>query len=118
MPPLMEHFPEVPLTDPQMVAARRYESGDQPSLFGATPGGVTSRTKMMQIAHGFLLDAGNVVERYPTHKPGWISDLVRGQHAEDQVIVWVTFDEEGDQLEAGRFPAPAPLGPDVDGRTH
>jgi hypothetical protein len=99
MPPLMEHFHEVPLTDPQMVAARRYESGDQPSLFGATPGGVTSRTKMMQIAHGFLLDAGNIVERYPTHKPGWISDLVRGQHAEDQVIIWVTFDEEGDQLE-------------------
>lgn len=98
MPPLMESFHEVPLTDEQMAAARRFESGDQPSLFGATPGGVTSRTKMMQIAHGFLLDSGRVAERYPTHKPGWIRDLICREHADEQVIVWVTFDEEGDAL--------------------
>lgn len=98
MRPLTENFPQVPLTPEQMQAARRYETGEQPSLFGATPGGVTSRTKMMQIAHGFELDGGKVAARYPTHKPAWIADLVNGQHADDAVIVWVTFDEEGDQL--------------------
>lgn len=99
MPPLREIFTEVPLTDEQMTAARRYETGDQASLFGATPGGIVSRTKMMQIAHGFELDSGQVVARYPTHKPQWIADLVNGEHLTDQVIVWVTFDEEGDWLE-------------------
>jgi DNA modification methylase len=98
LPKMSEVFPQVPLTEEQVAAARIHETGDQPSLFGATPGGVTSRTKMMQIAHGFELADGKVAHRYPTHKPQWIADLVNGQHADDQVIVWVTFDEEGDQL--------------------
>ena len=100
LPEMTERFPVVALTDEQTTAARMHETGDQPSLFGATPGGITSRTKMMQIAHGFELGDGKVVERYPTLKPAWIADLVNGEHAEDQVIIWVTFDEEGDQLAA------------------
>lgn len=100
LPDLTEVFPQVSLTDEQMTAARLHETGDQSSLFGATPGGITSRTKMMQIAHGFELDAGKVARRYPTLKPQWIADLVNGDHKTEQVIVWVTFDEEGDQLAA------------------
>lgn len=100
LPELVELFPSVPLTEEQTMAAHCHESGDQPSLFGVTPGGVTSRTKMMQIAHGFELADGHVAVRYPTHKPTWIADIVAGKHADDQVIVWVTFDEEGDQLAA------------------
>lgn len=98
MPPLTELFPQVDLTTEQNEAARRYEHGDQASLFGATPGGITSRTKMMQIAHGFELDSGKIAHRYPTLKPQWVADLVNGQHGDDQVICWVTFDEEGDAL--------------------
>lgn len=98
LPEMTEEFPQVPLTDAQLVAARLHEVGDQPSLFGATPGGVTSRTKMMQIAHGFELADGKVAQRYPSNKPQWIADLVNDAHLDDQVIVWVTFDEEGDQL--------------------
>lgn len=98
LPELRELFPRIPLTEPQMAAARRWESGD-PSLFGATPGGVTSRTKMMQIAHGFELDGGEVVARYPTLKPDWIAATC-AEHGDEQVIVWVTFDEEGDTLAA------------------
>lgn len=98
LPDMTEVFPQVELTDEQTAAARIHEAGDQPSLFGATPGGVTSRTKMMQIAHGFELADGKIAHRYPTHKPQWIADLVNGEHADDQVVIWVTFDEEGDQL--------------------
>jgi hypothetical protein len=98
LPALDERFPDVALTPEQNAGARRYESGD-PSLFGATPGGITSRTKMMQIAHGFELDKGKVAHRYPAHKPRWIADLIAQDHPTEQVIVWVTFDEEGDQLE-------------------
>ncbi len=100
LPPLEESFPQVPLTDDQLEAARGYETGDQPSLFGATPGGVTSRTKMMQIAHGFELNAGKIAHRYPTHKPAAVAALCNEAHGDEQVIVWVTFDEEGDQLAA------------------
>lgn len=98
LPSLTETFPDVPLTVAQMDAARSFESGDQPSLFGATPGGITSRTKMMQIAHGFTLGDGQIVDRMATNKPAWIADLVLNEHGDDQVIIWVTFDEEGDQL--------------------
>jgi hypothetical protein len=97
LPPLDERFPTVALTPEQNAAARRFEQGD-PSLFGATPGGITSRTKMMQIAHGFELDGGAVAHRYPAHKPRWIADLIATDHPDEQVIVWVTFDEEGDAL--------------------
>jgi len=96
--PLTETFPTVDLTPEQSEAARRYEHGDQPSLFGATPGGITSRTKMMQIAHGFELDDGAVVAEYPTLKPEAVRALACDRHGDEQVIVWVTFDEEGDRL--------------------
>lgn len=97
LPELVTLYPQIVLTDEQMVAARTYEVGDQPSIFGATPGGITSRTKMMQIAHGFELDSGTVAARYPTLKPGWIAETC-ARHGGEQVIVWVTFDEEGDRL--------------------
>lgn len=99
LPPLDVEYLSVPLTDEQIVAAQQWESGNQPSLFGATPGGVTSRTKVMQIAHGFELDSGKVKARYPSFKPEFIADLANEKHGEDQVIIWVTYDEEGDQLE-------------------
>ena len=54
LPALNVHFPRVPLTDEQRQAAREYEGGEQ-SLFGATAGGITSRTKIAQIANGFEL---------------------------------------------------------------
>lgn len=98
LPELRTVFPPVPLNDAQLLRARDYEVGDQASLFGATPGGITSRTKMMQIAHGFELDSGSIVARYDSHKPAWIAKKAL-EHAPEQVIIWVTFDEEGDQLE-------------------
>lgn len=98
LPEMTEQFPAVPLTDEQLTAARQHESAEQGSLFGVTAGGVTSRTKLMQIAHGFELEDGSVAATYATHKPEWIADLINCEHAEDQVIVWVTFDREGDQL--------------------
>lgn len=97
LPTLHTEFPLVELTDDQRARGREHEHGDQPSLFGATPGGITSRTKMMQIAHGFVLDSGRVAESFPSNKPEWIVNKI-GEF-DEQVIVWVTFDEEGDRIE-------------------
>jgi DNA modification methylase len=99
LPPLESRFPSVALTTAQMERARVWEAGDQSSLFGATPAGITSRTKMMQIAHGFELD-GATVRHMPSNKPTDIAQLVNGDHGHEQVIVWVTFDQEADQLAA------------------
>jgi hypothetical protein len=57
LPPLHTHFPRVELTPEQRDRARAWESGRQPSLLGVTPGGVTSRTKLAQIANGFEMAA-------------------------------------------------------------
>ena len=45
------------------------------------------------------LDSGKVVAHYPTLKPRWIVDKIL-EHGDEQVIVWVTFDHEGDQIAA------------------
>jgi DNA modification methylase len=96
MPELVELFPPVELTAEQRARARGWESGSQPSLLGATPGGVTSRVKMQQISNGFELVDGKA-EWFASEKPAFVGDLVR-QHPDEQVIVWVHFDAEGDHL--------------------
>lgn len=100
LPPLETTFPQVPMTDEQMEAAREFERSTQASLFGATPGGITSRTKMMQIAHGFVYENGKVARTMASHKPRFIADLCNDDHGDEPVIVWVTFDHEGDQIAA------------------
>lgn len=97
LPPLEVIYPHVDLTPEQSEAARDWEAGDQPSLFGATPGGITSRTKMMQIANGFQLGEDEI-KRIPSRKPAEIARLANDVHGDEQVLVWVNFDEEGDRL--------------------
>ncbi len=100
LPPATVLYPDVDLTVEQSEAAREYESGDQPSLFGATPGGITSRTKMMQVAHGFVLNGDEPIRTFPTNKPDDIAALANVTHGDEPIVIWVTFDREGDQLGA------------------
>jgi DNA modification methylase len=98
LPPLDVSYPHIEVTAEQMEQARAHEAGEQASLFGATPGGITSRTKMLQIANGFTY--GDETERFHSNKPLWIAECANVTHADEQVIVWVKFDEEGDALAA------------------
>lgn len=95
--PLEIIYPHIGLTPEQMEAAREYEAGTQPSLFGATPGGIVSRTKVMQIAHGFKID-GKTIDTYPTLKPAAIAAICNVDHPNEQIVIWVTFDREAEQL--------------------
>jgi len=97
LPKLIEEFPQIDLLDEQMVRARVHESGDQSSLFGATPGGITSRTKLAQISNGFELVDGKV-ERFPSLKPEAVAELVNVTHASERVIVWIKYREEARHL--------------------
>ncbi len=97
LPELVEEFPPIELTDAQLSRARVHEHGDQPSLFGATPGGITSRTKLAQISNGFELIEGDA-EFFPSLKPEAVAQLVNERHRLERCIVWIKYREEGRQL--------------------
>jgi DNA modification methylase/superfamily II DNA or RNA helicase len=101
LPALNVHYPRVGLTEEQRVAARGWEAGNQPSFLGATPGGITSRTKLVQIANGFEL--GTPTRRFLSAKPDTVARLANVTHPDEQVLVWVNYDEEAAQL-AARIP--------------
>lgn len=100
LPELVTEYPRIELTEEQRDASLEYDRAEQMSLLGVNAGGITSRTKLQQIASGFLLDSGRIVARFPSRKPQWIADLCTTTHADEQCIVWVNFDEEGDQIAA------------------
>lgn len=96
VPELVEYFPSVDLTDEQRIRGREFEAGDQPSLFGATPGGIVSRTKVAQISNGFeITDDG--VDTFDAFKPADIVGIVES-HPDEQVIVWTKYQREAEQL--------------------
>ncbi len=71
-------------------------------LFSDDRLGVTERTKLSQIAKGFLYDStgkARTVVRIPSVKPAFVADLVRTDVADGrQVLVWTIFDEETEIL--------------------
>jgi DNA modification methylase len=97
LPELNVIYESVPLTDEQMSRARQWESGQQPSLFGATPGGITSRTKVLQIANGFELVNGKPVS-FASNKPATVAEIANDRYPDERVIVWTNYDEEAAQL--------------------
>jgi hypothetical protein len=92
-PEFLEHSLEP--TDEQMAMAAGifHESGA--GLLGDQSLGITQRTKLSQIAKGFIY-TGKTAQRFPSPKPGFIADLIRSEIADGrQVLVWTVFDEEG-----------------------
>jgi len=97
-PPLTVEYPDVQLTAAQHERARGFESG-QPSLLGYGVAGITSRIKMAQIANGFLYNSGKIESEFPSDKPAEVARIATEVHPDDRIIVWVSFDAEGDQLQ-------------------
>lgn len=61
--------------------------------------GVKERSKLSQLAKGFLYSgpagAARTATRLPSHKPSFVADLIRQEVAAGhQVLVWTVFDEE------------------------
>lgn len=88
----------IPMTDPQREAMTAVLAEHKAGLFGDQLG-ITARTKLAQIARGFLYrgkGSERTVERIPSRKVSHVADLIR-QETEPgrQVLVWTTFDEEG-----------------------
>jgi hypothetical protein len=82
-------------TDEQMRAAGETLQGAGAGLLADRSLGVVQRTKLSQIAKGFVY-VGKRADRMPSRKPEFVADLIRSEvSAGHQVLVWTVFDEEG-----------------------
>jgi hypothetical protein len=87
LPPIGVHLHEVPLTQEQRRLAGR-AGGD---MFG-TPGGITSRAKLSQLAKGRF---GG--EEVGSNKPGYVRDLVHSWPGEG-TLVWCVYNREQESV--------------------
>ena len=91
---------EIEATLPQVEKASLFNvnTKHQPSLFVTQSQGVVGRSKLSQIAKGFVyLDGKKRVERIDSAKPEFIANLILNEvSAGLQVLVWTIFDEETD----------------------
>lgn len=97
LPPEPEIFKyEIPITQAQADAARIYNTTQtgQVALFASAPQGVVGRSKLSQIAKGFVYEKDKSVRRIDSNKPDVVSRLIRSEANETQVLVWTVFDEE------------------------
>ncbi len=102
IPPIHVHFHDVELTPEQRDLV--YKTGGD--MFG-TPGGITSRAKLSQLAKG-RLDG----EEVPTNKPQFIRDLVGGWREKESTLVWCVYNHEQETMER-MFPDAASLSGDT-----
>jgi hypothetical protein len=88
----------IPLTDEQRALMTAELARSNAGMFGERLG-VTSRTKLAQLARGFLYETGDggkrTAKRVESRKPARVAEWVRSEVADGrQVLVWTTFDEE------------------------
>lgn len=97
IPPFHVHVHDVPLTEEQRERVSK-AGGD---IFG-TPGGITSRAKLSQLAKGRFEG-----EDVPTNKPEYLRNLV-GSWPAESTIVWCLYNREQDTMERA-FPGCASI---------
>lgn len=99
LPPADVREYELPLHDAQREIMHGL-LGPKGGLFNDDRLTLTERSKLAQLARGFLYDnrgGKRLVARYPSAKPPKVAELAAADAAEGrQVIVWTVFDEEGE----------------------
>jgi hypothetical protein len=93
----------LPMTVEQVQAMQELPDAEgQINLFGANSLGIVARSKLSQIAKGFIYGRGQKVGRLiMSVKPLEVANIVRADLEENrQVIVWTVFDAESDILAA------------------
>lgn len=89
IPPINVHIHEIPLTEAQRRAAHGCGLG----LFSTSPGGITKRSTLSQIAKG-----SHKGKNLPSNKPAFIRDLV-SSWPDESTIVWCHYNREQDTME-------------------
>jgi len=97
-PPDVREY-DVPITDAQRDLMYGF-IGAKGGMFADDRLTLTERSKLSQLAKGFLYDSSTgtrQVARIPSEKPAVVARLVAEDVADGrQVLVWTVFDEEGD----------------------
>lgn len=95
-PEIIQH--EIEATFEQIEKARLFNLNGkhQPTLFLTETPGVVGRSKLSQIAKGFVyLDGKKKIERIDSIKPEFVAKLISDEIEKGlQVLVWTIFDEE------------------------
>lgn len=86
----------IPITDEQQLRMMEILTHYHASMFADDKLGVVPRSKLAQIARGFLYSNDRkTIERIPSNKPRRVAEIVRDEiDSGRQVLVWSTFDEE------------------------
>lgn len=89
----------LPLTAEQRRLAQAFAVENGSGLFGTERMGVRQRAKLAQLARGFLYEGRGRAQRVASRKPGQVAAIALSEaSAGRQVLVWATFDEEGEIL--------------------
>jgi len=104
LPDPVYHEHKVPITAEQLAAMQELLTSSGKGLFD-TVYGVRERSKLAQIARGFLYEgigSDRTTRAIDSRKPDLVADLVSGEADEGRpTIVWTNFDEESEMLGAG-----------------
>lgn len=93
------HKHPIDITIEQAEASRVFntDNSGQMSLLPTQPQGIVGRSKLSQIAKGFVYEKDGTATRIPSNKPAFVADLIRREAAQGlQVLVWTVFDEESE----------------------
>lgn len=94
----------IPITTPQLNALQRFseDSSGQLSLFRSRETNAIQRSKLSQVAKGFIYrkgEASRIVDRIESNKPAKIAEIVAAEVKVGlQTLVWTVFDAEIDLL--------------------
>ncbi len=91
-PEIVEH--KLTMTDAQAKEYRVHAQGSG-ELISDGKLGVTARSKLSQLAKGFIYKPDKTARRVQSSKPAVVARLIKDALAEDrQALVWTSFDEE------------------------
>ena len=95
-PEIIQHELDATLEQVELASQFNLDTKHQPSLFVTQSQGIVGRSKMSQIAKGFVyLDGKKKIQRIDSVKPEFVANLIHEEVKRDlQVLVWTIFDEE------------------------
>lgn len=95
-PQIFHHEIEATFEQTEQTRLFNTDNKHQPSLFVTQTQGVVGRSKLSQIAKGFVyLDGKKKIRRIDSAKPDFVANLIKTEIESGlQVLVWTIFDEE------------------------
>ncbi len=95
------HIIKIPETQEQKDLELKIRRQGNETLFGDLKLGVVKRSRLSQVAKGFMYEKDKSITYVNSEKPKTIIDIINTKVREGQILVWTVFDEEGEILLRG-----------------